>query len=627
MATLLTLPIARVTDSNGTIYPGALLDVFLTNTTTPTDVYSDDALTTPHANPVVANGSGLLPAIYLDPDLTYRFRFRTAAGANISGMDFDPVSSSSVSELEFLQSGSGAVSRLVSDKLKDTVSPLEFGAAGNGSTNDAAALTAMVTAHQGRFTLGKGLTYHLASGATLPTGFRMLDGRITHADTVQSLGDEWANVFLGRDAGIATTFIPEQFSSSAGFWAAGNHLVFVGNQAGKSNTTGRRNVFVGSRAGYSNTSGAYLTALGSHAFENNTTGFDSTAVGVQAGQSHTTGSLNTFVGVSAGNKITSGTKNVGIGNSSCGGIAATSCTSVGAIGIGFQAAGSLQSGNDQIFIGNLAGQSYQSGDNVICIGGSAGLLLITASNVVAIGASALRNSTASQNAAIGTSAGQALTTGTGNFFGGYQTCLVATTADNTVAVGHQAGVAVTTGDDNTFVGKSAGGTVTTGGTNTCIGKSADTIAAADNSTSLGNGATCTASNQVTLGNASIATLRCQVTSITALSDQRLKTATKNAFDKGLSFILDVKVRDFKWNAKAGKGLKGRRELGVFAQELHAVSEKHGLGWLGLASPPPDEKGQWEATPHKLLFPLIQAVQELAARNAALEERLAKLEAA
>lgn len=91
MSFLLTLPIARATDANNGLYSGALLDAFLTGTTTRTPVYTTSALDTEHTNPVEANSAGLFPAIYLDPAITYRFRLRTSAGANITGMDFDPV--------------------------------------------------------------------------------------------------------------------------------------------------------------------------------------------------------------------------------------------------------------------------------------------------------------------------------------------------------------------------------------------------------------------------------------------------------------------------------------------------------------------------------------------------------
>lgn len=95
MAKLLTLPLARITDANGDPVSGGLLYAYATGTTTPVDTYTTSALSVAHANPVVADAGGMLPAIYLATGVTYRFVAKTAAGASISGMDFDPVSAAS----------------------------------------------------------------------------------------------------------------------------------------------------------------------------------------------------------------------------------------------------------------------------------------------------------------------------------------------------------------------------------------------------------------------------------------------------------------------------------------------------------------------------------------------------
>ena len=47
---------------------------------------------------------------------------------------------------------------------------------------------------------------------------------------------------------------------------------------------------------------------------------------------------------------------------------------------------------------------------------------------------------------------------------------------------------------------------------------------ASNQNSFGYSAACTGDNQITLGNTSIGTIRAQVTSITAISDERDKTS-------------------------------------------------------------------------------------------------------
>ena len=60
-------PLSRtvVTGSDGEPAPGAKVYFFEANTTTPRIVYQDPGLATPHAHPVVANGDGRWPRVYL----------------------------------------------------------------------------------------------------------------------------------------------------------------------------------------------------------------------------------------------------------------------------------------------------------------------------------------------------------------------------------------------------------------------------------------------------------------------------------------------------------------------------------------------------------------------------------
>jgi len=76
----------RITDTNGDPLSGALLYCYAEGTTTPLAVYSDEALTTPHANPVVADGDGLFAPIYLQA-LAYKFVAKTSAGVTLWTLD------------------------------------------------------------------------------------------------------------------------------------------------------------------------------------------------------------------------------------------------------------------------------------------------------------------------------------------------------------------------------------------------------------------------------------------------------------------------------------------------------------------------------------------------------------
>lgn len=68
-----------VIDLNGDPVPGALLQFFLSGTSTPLTAYSDSALTTPLASTITADAYGRWPRVFL-PYSDYRERVRTSAG-------------------------------------------------------------------------------------------------------------------------------------------------------------------------------------------------------------------------------------------------------------------------------------------------------------------------------------------------------------------------------------------------------------------------------------------------------------------------------------------------------------------------------------------------------------------
>lgn len=83
---LFTLP-KQVPLSSGAIVPGARLRLYLTGTTTPAVGYSDSALTTPITQPIEADAAGVLPVVYLDPDVVYKATVSTSADALLYTVD------------------------------------------------------------------------------------------------------------------------------------------------------------------------------------------------------------------------------------------------------------------------------------------------------------------------------------------------------------------------------------------------------------------------------------------------------------------------------------------------------------------------------------------------------------
>ena len=100
----------------------------------------------------------------------------------------------------------------------------------------------------------------------------------------------------------------------------------------------------------------------------------------------------------------------------------------------------------------------------------------------------------------------------------------------------------------------------------------------------------------------IATLRCQVTSITSLSDSRDKTNIEQS-TYGLDFINKLNPVTFDWNTRDGAKV-GVKDLGFIAQELQEVDDEN----LKLVySNNPDKL---EASYGRLIPVLVKAIQEL-----------------
>lgn len=78
----------RIITDLGVVAPGAKLNTYVGGSpSTPLATYSDSALTTPNANPVVASSGGLFGPIYLTPGTSYKFALTDSAGVAIWTQD------------------------------------------------------------------------------------------------------------------------------------------------------------------------------------------------------------------------------------------------------------------------------------------------------------------------------------------------------------------------------------------------------------------------------------------------------------------------------------------------------------------------------------------------------------
>ena len=244
--------------------------------------------------------------------------------------------------------------------------------------------------------------------------------------------------------------------------------------------------------------------------------------------------------------------------------------------LGFNALSTLTTGTQNVAVGFEALQDYR-GSQSTAVGYRAGANFTTPSSNTAVGHDALfSGTTGGFNTGIGRNALRALTS-----------------SANNVAVGYGALQAVTTGTGtNTGVGVNAGENITTGTNNACFGKDATASSA-------------TTTNEITLGNSSIATLRCQVTTITSLSDARDKENIET-LDGGLDLINALHPVRFSWNTRDG-GKVGVPDTGFIAQELQSAQQESGVGIPGLVFD--NNPDRLEAGYGKLIPVLVKAIQE------------------
>ena len=411
------------------------------------------------------------------------------------------------------------------------------------------------------------------------------------------------NFIAGKNAGDAIT-------------SGGNNNTLVGNEAGTSLTTGDNNVAVGFEALATEDADGNNVAVGYQALKTLNAGAEgkNTAVGYQTGKAITTGIQNTLMGHSAGMAITAGDKNTAIGFDSL--PVNTDSNRNTAVGKGTLTTFNVTDGSNtnNTAVGHDAGNDLTTGTNNTFIGAEAGAKATTSSHNVAIGYGSFGGVDGSsanngeQNTCVGRFAGRNLE---GN-------------ADANTLLGDGAGENMTTGDDNICIGHDAGITGSPGGNIT------------------------TGSNEIALGNNNISSFSCKV-SLTATSDERDKTDFKD-LDLGLDFVNDLKPVTYVWDNRInyvdttkddwkttvdldkvtsdGSKKDDDLQVGFKAQDVIALEDAAGYKLsdkTNLTATLTSDGKQYGLRYERFVPILVKAVQELSAKNDALEARIKKLE--
>ena len=430
------------------------------------------------------------------------------------------------------------------------------------------------TAAAGTFTTLTSTGTTTLNGTTIPASTTLLS-----TDGTQTLTNKTISADSNTISGIAASSFVLSNSSGNIDGSASQKAIPTGTVVGTSDTQTLTNKTIN---GTSNTiTNVSLTAgvTGTLPVSNGGTGATSlSANAVLLGNG--TSSVNTVAPGTSGNVLTSnGTTWVSQSpSSSLLGITQTILQSPYETSYGYEA-GESNTGNFNTLIGLRAGYSNTSGSSNSALGFYSLYSNTTGYNNTSTGESSLYSNTSGyNNVAVGESAAFNNTTG-------YQN----------IAIGVDAFSNNTTGYQNTTIGFSAGSAITTGNNLTCVGHNAQASSSS-------------ATNQITLGNSSVATLRCQVTTITSLSDARDKTNV-NDLPAGLDFINALRPVEFDWNMRDG-GKVGEHDTGFIAQDLKAAQEAVGVYIPGLVYDDNPEK--LEAGYGKLIPVLVKAVQELSA---------------
>lgn len=167
-------------------------------------------------------GTGLTGGGDLSANRSFAVAYGTSSTTATVGND---------SRLSFLANGTGATTRTLQDKLRDVVSVKDFGAVGNGSTDDTAAIQAALTeagsSNRSVYVPGSTAYYKISGALTVPDGVTVFGDGVN--SLIQTTNSSF-NIFeLGHDTVIEDLHFKVPTASYAGSYNNQN-AIYAGSR-------------------------------------------------------------------------------------------------------------------------------------------------------------------------------------------------------------------------------------------------------------------------------------------------------------------------------------------------------------------------------------------------------------
>jgi len=222
---------AQFFDDNGVVLSGGLLYTYEAGTTTPLATYTSSSGSVPHTNPIVLDAAGRVPGgeIWLNSAVAYKFVVKDADFVLIGTYDdiFGVAATLNANDIVYNPAGAAAVATTVQSKLRETVSVKDFGAKGDGITDDTLAIQNAIAYAGEQIALSAGINNFIKNATVyIPSGIYIVSGTLQLYYGVILEGDGTASTILKHQGGyvscieagryIVTSGVTDGFSRAGG---------------------------------------------------------------------------------------------------------------------------------------------------------------------------------------------------------------------------------------------------------------------------------------------------------------------------------------------------------------------------------------------------------------------------